>query len=61
MKIHQLIDVLVIIAAFVIFILTLNSGEGTADCPFLCRHIWLPLVIAYYTGRIVSGIPGRKK
>ena len=54
MKNRRIIDVIFIIIAFGIYIIILNIDENIDNSNFLSRHIWLPLVSAYYIGRFVS-------
>lgn len=61
MKDRRLIDAVFVILAFGIYIITLNVDKNIDNCSFLSKHIWLPLIIAYYIGRSVSSIKKRNK
>jgi hypothetical protein len=47
-------DVIFILIVFGMNMLRLNYNENIDQCGLLCRHMWLPLVIAYYIGRFVT-------
>lgn len=57
----KIFDLLFIILAFGIYIIILNIDQQTDRSNIICRHIWLPLIIAYFTGRYVSVINGKNR
>lgn len=50
----RIFDIIILIVFFGIYIIILNVDKNIDNCNFLCRHIWMPLMIAYYIGRFVS-------
>lgn len=56
MKISRILDMIFILLSFGIYILLLNTDKQLDNCSFFIRHLWLPLILAYYAGRYVSAI-----
>jgi len=54
MKKDRIFDIVFILIVFGMNMLRLNYNENIDQCGILCRHLWLPLVIAYYIGRFVT-------
>jgi hypothetical protein len=54
MKKVWIFDVCFILIVFGMNMLRLNYNENIDQCGILCRHLWLPLVIAYYIGRHIT-------
>lgn len=50
----KIFDIVFIIFSFGIYIIMLNLDQKIDNCNIVCRHIWLPLIIAYFVGRFVS-------
>ena len=61
MKISRILDMIFILLSFGIYILLLNTDKQLDNCSFFIRHLWLPLILAYYAGRYVSAITGKLK
>lgn len=53
-------DILFILLAFGVYIIVLNVDQHFDNSGILYRHFWLPLIIAYFIGRMVS-LYGQKK
>jgi hypothetical protein len=54
-------DIVFVVLAFGVYALMLNLDKNLETCNIICRHFWMPLIIAYYIGRLVSIIHGRRK
>lgn len=50
MKISRMLDMAFILLSFGIYILLLNTDKQLDNCSFFIRHLWLPLILAYYAG-----------
>lgn len=61
MKTARIIDIAFILLSFGLYILLLNIDPDIANTNILSRHIWIPLVAAYFTGRVVSGLNSEKE
>lgn len=59
MKISRMLDMAFILLFFGIYILLLNTDKQLDNCSFFIRHLWLPLILAYYAGKYVSKIYGK--
>lgn len=57
----RIFDIAFMLLSFGVYVILLNLDEHIDDCSFVCRHFWLPLIIAYYIGRFVSQYSGKKK
>lgn len=51
---RKIMDILVIVIAFGIYIIILNIDENIDKVNLLSKHIWITIVLSYFTGRCVS-------
>lgn len=54
-------DIVFIILSFGVYLIILNFDQNIDNCNIICRHLWLPLIIAYYIGRYISYINNKNK
>jgi hypothetical protein len=50
----RVFDLIFILLSFGLYIFILNIDQNINSCNIVCKHIWLPLILAYYIGLFVS-------
>jgi len=57
----RIFDIVFIMLSFGVYVVILNLDRNIDNCNIVSRHIWLPLIMAYFTGRFVSWYNYKKK